>query len=153
MLSAFGIDHGDISKADNSYPPTNFVSSAQPATTSQRKPKYRASHLAWANPRSKTEVKPGFESGVRRYVRPAVGGAVGSLAGRVVGGGVTAMATKNPTAIIRGAKTGRTLGALGGASLGFSENIHSGDTKATNRKTGKQARHKVAIPYGALNIY
>lgn len=66
--SAFGVDHGDISKADE----------------------YRDSKLAAFNPRSKTKVKRG--TGLKRVGGPVAGSVGGTILGTVAGA-----ATKNPT--------------------------------------------------------
>ncbi len=61
MISAFGVDHGEISKADG----------------------YRDSYLNALNPRSDTKVKRG--SAPRRYLKAYGGAAGGALLGQVAG--------------------------------------------------------------------
>jgi hypothetical protein len=99
--------------------------------------KYRSSRFAWANPRSKTEVRPGAASAARRGARFYGGGVAGSLGGQLAGG------------VVGGAK-GRALGGLvggaGGMSVGRTHNLKSGDTRAYRRSDGRKAKANIQTP-------
>jgi hypothetical protein len=90
---------------------------------------YRDSNLAAFNPRSKTEVRRGTMP--QRFARQAGGAVIGAGAG-------AALTRKVPFA-------GGTVGGAVGGSLGRAQNLKSGDTRATHRRTGRKAR-------GALNL-
>ena len=101
---------------------------------------YRDSYLAGINPRSKTEVKEG--TSLKRIGLPVVGAVSGRMIGSAVGGAVGA----------RGA--GAMAGSIGGAGIGLNRNIRSGDTKSTNKRTGKKAKGKVGWAGSpTFNIY
>lgn len=90
--------------------------------------KWRKSYLASINPRSKTEVKEG--TAPRRYGKYMAGGLGGGAAGYGVGSAF------GPRARLYGA----ALGGMAGHSLARTSNLRRGDVKATNKRTGKQAK-------------
>jgi hypothetical protein len=124
-LSPFGVEHA-ISKADKA------------------KPEYRASYLQRINPRSKTEVRRG--TGIERAGRPMLGSIGGSVVGVIPG-----VVTHNPNL----SRIGTAIGSSVGTSVGLTRNIKSGDTKSVNRRSGKKAHAKIALPggYGTYNVY
>lgn len=131
---------------------------------------FRSSHLRFMNPRSRTYVERGTLP--QRAARPLAGGALGAFIGAAPG-----LLMKKPKALKGAAKGasegqrralalselpgnpavtrwGSTLGGAVGSSLGYSENIRSGNTRSFNRRTGKQAKSKFNIPQvGAFNVY
>lgn len=88
MISAFGVDHGEISKADGEF---------------------RDSYLNSINPRSDTKVKRG--SAPRRYLKAYGGAAGGALLGSVAGRAAGSPALASALSLgggIAGATAGRT---------------------------------------------
>ena len=117
--------------------------------------KFRRSVWAGINPRSETEVKEGSLG--RRAARVVGGQVVGGIALGTVAGGAAALATKGKKGgrltnqqlnrIYNTQRVGQATGAAVGTVVGSNENIRSGDTRATNRKTGKKAKSTAYIPF------
>jgi len=84
--SAFGIEHGDISKSDGEY---------------------RDSYFQSMNPRSKTKVKHGTKA--KRIAIPYAGGAAGILAGAAVGSAAKSPGVRSAL-VTAGGIGGTTLG-------------------------------------------
>lgn len=96
---------------------------------------YRASHLQSINPRSKTEVREGTMP--RRALRQLGGATIGTGLGLAAGS-----LTRRQTGLSLGAQVGNAAGV----SVGRTQNLRSGDTRATNRRTGKKAKANVTLP-------
>lgn len=115
--------------------------------------KYRPSVFQGINPRSRTYVREGSGSAARRLGGPQLGGTAGTLVGYGAGAALGA-ASKNPGVKFGARYGGSALGTYAGLSAGYHRNIRSGDTVSFNRRSGKKARSKVAVPeVGPLNIY
>lgn len=95
---------------------------------------YRGSYLRGINPRSHTEVREGSmpKRAVRYIGGSALGGGVGYIAGSAAG----------PT----GSLVGGAIGGAIGSTLGRTRNLRSGDTRATNRRSGRKATGSISVP-------